>query len=103
MTNADLTTPNDLPSAWRDLIGVLAEALDLPLPSTDQDDENAYHRLLARRVTYVRILLESLASHPSVSINGDPQAVRTHIEQTPIIYTTFDTERARSKRRGGDL
>lgn len=87
-------TPGALPKPVTDLFAAIAEALDAPLPSTDVADERAYHRLIVRRATHVRILLESLSSHPDVSIHRDAADVRGHIEQTPVTYTTFDEQKA---------
>ncbi|MET7779588.1 hypothetical protein ABZU94_29830 [Streptomyces mirabilis] len=88
--------PSDLPEPVTELFAAIAEALDVPLPSTELDDERAANRLLGLRAAYVRHLLESLASHPNVSIHRDAADVRGHIEQTPVTYTTWETEKARA-------
>lgn len=93
-------TPSSLPEPVTDLFAAIADALNLPLPSTNLDDERVYHRLIERRVLHVRILLESLSSHPDVSIHQDAADVRSQIEQTPVTYTTFDDEKAAAKQRG---
>lgn len=93
-------TPSSLPEPVTDLFAAIADALNLPLPSTNLDDERVYHRLIERRALHVRILLESLSSHPDVSIHQDAADVRSQIEQTPVTYTTFDDEKAAAKQRG---
>lgn len=96
----DDVTPNTLPAPVTDLFAAIAEALAVPLPSTDPADEHASYRLLDRRATHVRVLLESLASHPDVSINRDAADVRKHIAQNPVTYTTFDEQKAADQERG---
>ncbi|MEU0035100.1 hypothetical protein [Streptomyces sp. NPDC006333] len=86
--------PSDLPAPVTDLFAAIAEALDVPLPSTERDDERAASKLLDRRVTYVRHFLESLASHPHVSIHRDAADLRAHVADTPVTYTTWETQKA---------
>lgn len=92
--------PSSLPEPVTDLFAAIADALNVPLPSTNLDDERVYHRLIERRALHVRILLESLSGHPDVSIHRDAADVRSQIEQTPVTYTTFDDEKAAAEQRG---
>ncbi|MGW4876569.1 hypothetical protein ACWEPI_08435 [Streptomyces sp. NPDC004262] len=87
-------SPADMPQPVLYLLASIAMALNLPLPSTDPADERAFHRLLERRTTHVRILLESLFSHPDVPLNGDAADVLAYIEQNPVTYRTFDEQKA---------
>lgn len=96
----DRVTPDALPAPVTDLLAAIAEALDLPLPSTEQADEGAYCRLLERRATHVRILLESALDHPHVAIDQDAADVRTHIQKNPVTYTTYDEQKAKAETRG---
>ncbi|MFF2215056.1 hypothetical protein [Streptomyces antibioticus] len=93
--------PADLPQPVLDLFAALAESLNVPLPSTDPDDERAYQRLVEHRVTHVRVLLESVLNHPQVAINRDAADVRACAEQTPVTYRTFAEQQA--ERPGGGL
>ncbi|MBO7938966.1 hypothetical protein JTP77_024020 [Streptomyces sp. S9] len=86
--------PADLPQPVLDLFAARAESLNVPLLSTDPDDERAYSRLMEHRVTHVRVLLESVLNHPQVAINRDAADVRAHAEQTPVTYRTFAEQQA---------
>lgn len=101
-TSDDQVTPDSLPTPVTDLLAAIAEALDLPLPSTDLADEQAYRVLLVLRASHVRILLEAMLDHPHVAIDEDAADVRTHIAQNPVTYTTFDEEKATAETRGED-
>ncbi|MEV8043544.1 hypothetical protein AB0P02_06785 [Streptomyces griseoluteus] len=94
--------PVDLPDPVTDLFAAIGEALNLPIPSTDPADDLAYHVLLVLRSTHVRILLESLVSHPDVSLHRDAADVRAYIEKNPVTYTTFEQQKAAAKRAGED-
>ncbi|NUV60680.1 hypothetical protein [Streptomyces sp. CAI-85] len=92
--------PADLPQPVLDLFAALAESLNVPLPSTDPDDERAYQRLMEHRVTHVRVLLESVLNHPQVAINRDAADVRAYAEQTPVTYRTFAEQQAKGSGEG---
>jgi len=93
-------TPDSLPAPVTELLAAVAEALKLPIPSTDPADGRAYEALLVQRATHVWILLESMLEHPHVAIDKDAADVRTHIERTPVTYTTFDEQKAQAETRG---
>lgn len=84
--------PSSLPPVVTDLLAAVAEALNVPLLSTEVHDERAASRLLDRRATYVRHYLELLRSHPNVSIHRDAADLRAYIADTPVTYTTWETE-----------
>lgn len=96
----DSVTPDSLPAPVTDLLAAIAEALDLPLPSTELADEQAHHVLLRLRVSHVRILLEAMLDHPHVPIDQDAADVRTHIEKNPVAYTTYNEQKAKAETRG---
>ncbi|MFF2385146.1 hypothetical protein [Streptomyces sp. NPDC058108] len=89
--------PSSLPPVVTDLLAAIGEALDVPLPSTEVHDERAASRLLDRRATYVRHYLESLRSHPDVSLHRDAADLRRHIADTPVTYTTWETQKQESQ------
>ncbi|MGM9380318.1 hypothetical protein [Streptomyces antibioticus] len=95
-------TPSSLPTAVTDLFAAIAEALDVPLASTDPDDELARNVLLDLRSSHVRILLESLASHPEVPLDKDAADVRQYTERTPVTYTTWADVKARRAAETGE-
>ncbi|MEU6244802.1 hypothetical protein [Streptomyces sp. NPDC047024] len=86
--------PASLPKPVTDLFAAIAEALDVPLASTDVADGEAADSLLTLRAAHVRILLESLATHPTVSLHRDAADVRAYVERTPVTYRTFDEQKA---------
>ncbi|MFI7406583.1 hypothetical protein ACIBW9_39995 [Streptomyces sp. NPDC049541] len=82
--------PEGLAPAVVDLLTAVVEALDLPLPSIDDRDERAYHRLLERRTTVVRIALSSLLESADQSICGDAAWIRAAVRETPLAYAVFE-------------
>ncbi|MGV9707491.1 hypothetical protein [Streptomyces sp. NPDC003483] len=89
--------PSSLPPVVTDLLAAIGEALDVPLPSTEVHDERAANRLLGLRAAHVRHYLESLASHPDVSLHRDATDLRTYIADTPVTYTTWETQKQESQ------
>ena len=83
-------TSAGLAPAVVDLLTAVEEALDLPLPSLDDRDERAYHRLLERRTTVVRIALASLLESADHGICGDAAWIRAAVEETPLTYAVFE-------------
>jgi hypothetical protein len=88
----DPTTVAALPPAVSDLLAAVVEALTVPLPSTDQADERAYHRLLEQRTTDVRIILGSILDFPDVPIDNDVADLRARIAETPVTYALYEPE-----------
>jgi len=86
------TTVGALPPAVAELLGAVVEALTVPLPSTDQADERAYHRLLEQRTTDVRIILGSIVDYPDVPIDNDAGDVRARTAETPVTYALYEPE-----------
>jgi hypothetical protein len=84
------TTVGALPPAVAELLGAVVEALTVPLPSIDEGDERAYHRLLERRTTDVRIILGSILDYPAVPIDNDADDVRARIADTPVTYGLYE-------------
>lgn len=87
---APTTTVGALPAAVTDLLAAVVEALTVPLPSTEQADERAYHRLLEQRTTDVRIILATLLDYPDVPIDNDADDVRARIAATPVTYALYE-------------
>ncbi|MDX3312085.1 hypothetical protein P1S61_24040 [Streptomyces sp. ME08-AFT2] len=87
---APTTTVGALPGAVSDLLTAVVEALTVPLPSIDEGDERAYHRLLERRTSDVRIILASILDYPDVPIDNDPAAVRARTADTPVAYALYE-------------
>lgn len=86
------TVVGALPAAVSDLLAAVVEALTVPLPSTDQADERAYHRLLEQRTTDVRIILGSIVDYPDVPIDNDASDLRARIADTPVTYALYESE-----------
>jgi hypothetical protein len=78
--------------AVADLLAAVVEALDMPLPSLDDADERAYHRLLERRTSGVRIALEVKLQYLGDDVRGTTDAIRRRTAEEPITYTPFDFE-----------
>ncbi|MEH0584481.1 hypothetical protein QA942_10360 [Streptomyces sp. B21-106] len=87
---APTTTVGALPGAVSDLLTAVIEALTVPLPALDDRAERAYHRLLERRTSDVRIILASILDYPDVPIDNDPAAVRTRTADTPVAYALYE-------------
>ncbi|MGW6462196.1 hypothetical protein ACWF94_40780 [Streptomyces sp. NPDC055078] len=73
-----------------DLIAAVVEALDVPLPSIADADERAYHRLLERRVTDVRVTLAVLLKYPETGVGDNAAYIRTRTAAEPVTYTPFE-------------
>lgn len=86
------TTVAALPPAVTDLLAAVAEALTVPLPTIDEHDERAYHALLIRRTSEVRIILASIVDHPNVPIDNDPDDIRARTAALPVTYALYETE-----------
>lgn len=84
---ADNTT---LPEPVRDLLAAVVEALTVPLPSIDQADERAFHRLLELRTTDVRTTLASILDFPDVPIDKDADSIRARIAALPVTYAVYE-------------
>ncbi|MGW5394741.1 hypothetical protein [Streptomyces sp. NPDC003952] len=75
-------------AAVADLLRAIVEALDVPLPSVADADERVYHRLLERRTSDVRIVLDVM-----LRMGGDPwenaSDIRRRTAEEPVTYTPF--------------
>ncbi|MEU7724010.1 hypothetical protein AB0B78_01940 [Streptomyces sp. NPDC040724] len=79
-------------TAHVDLLDAIVEALDLPLPSIGEADEQLYYRLLERRALAVRIIVQinrTVTRDPSVAAD----AIRTRTAEEPVTYTPFKDEK----------
>lgn len=83
-------TPGVLPVPVRDLFAAIAEALDIPLPSTDDTDERTYRTLLARRTSEVRIHISTMLDYPDVDISRDAIELRARIALMPVTYGLYE-------------
>jgi hypothetical protein len=76
-----------------DLLAAIVEALDVPLPSLDEADERAYHRLMERRLGGLHATLD-VALAPEWRDTIDPAREAAHIRQctaaAPIAYTVWE-------------
>ncbi|ARE77226.1 hypothetical protein B6R96_27525 [Streptomyces sp. Sge12] len=76
-------------TAHTDLLDAIVEALNVPLPSIAQADEQLYYRLLERRALAVRIIVQinrTVTQDPSVAAD----AIRTRTAEEPVTYTPFE-------------
>lgn len=92
--SAPVTALINLPEPVRDLLTAVAEALTVPLPSIDTADERAYHRLLERRTTDVRIYLTTMLDFADVDITRDAAGIRARTAATPVQYALYQPEGA---------
>ncbi|MEU9159055.1 hypothetical protein AB0D29_02035 [Streptomyces sp. NPDC048424] len=79
-------------SAHADLLDAIVEALDLPLPSIEEADEQLYYRLLERRALAVRIIVQinrTVTRDPRVAA----EAIRTRTAEEPVTYTPFEPDK----------
>ncbi|WP_079406207.1 hypothetical protein [Streptomyces sp. 3211] len=70
------------------LLDAIVEALDVPLPSIAEADEQLYYRLLERRALAVRIIVQinrTVTQDPRVAAD----AIRTRTAEEPVTYTPF--------------
>ncbi|MFJ6486268.1 hypothetical protein ACIQK6_40030 [Streptomyces sp. NPDC091682] len=83
---------SDHTEAHVDLLDAIVEALNLPLPSIAEADEQAYYRLLERRALAVRIIVQI-----NRTVTRDPRlaagAIRTRTAEEPITYTPFEPDK----------
>ncbi|MFA3838631.1 hypothetical protein [Streptomyces aureus] len=81
--------PNALSADVVDLIAAVAEALDIPLPATNDADERTYHRLLERRASTVSIALAALLKLRIAGLGDDAEWIRTRVAELPVTYAVF--------------
>ncbi|MFF9339302.1 hypothetical protein ACF1CG_05955 [Streptomyces sp. NPDC014773] len=80
----------DLSGGVTELLTAVMEALDIPLPSNDEDDEDAYHGILDERVAGVRIAVSVLLEGPGLWFLEDTaRYIRERTAQHPVTYTPF--------------
>ncbi|MFH9739185.1 hypothetical protein ACH4MA_15970 [Streptomyces roseolus] len=83
-----------LPGEVTTLLTAVVEALDLPLPSNDEDDEAAHRDLLDERAAGVRIALSVLLERPRLWFLEDTASyIRERTAQHPITYTPYRSDR----------
>ncbi|WP_406420880.1 hypothetical protein [Streptomyces sp. NBC_00842] len=85
---AELTGP------VRDLLAAVAAALDIPLPSIQRGDEQAYHQLLERRTSQVRIDLLALLDEAEPDLVFEAAFLEKHTAAAPVTYTPFEPAKA---------
>ncbi|GGR85705.1 hypothetical protein Snoj_44120 [Streptomyces nojiriensis] len=77
-------------AAVADLLSAIVAALDVPLPALAEADERAYHRILQRRASDVRIVLRVMLRHRG---DGDlwesASEIRHRTAEEPVSYTPF--------------
>ncbi|MFE7427823.1 hypothetical protein [Streptomyces sp. NPDC057545] len=80
-----------LDEAVRDLLAAVVAALDLPLPTIDEADERAHHRLLELRAGDVRVVLEVLARSPYYpgAVTESAAEIRRRTDREPVDYAPF--------------
>jgi hypothetical protein len=78
--------------AVAELLAAVVEALDMPLPSLDDADERAYHRLLERRTAAVRNALAAKLQYLDYGVSDTTNAIRRRTAEEPITYTPYDFE-----------
>jgi hypothetical protein len=83
-----------------DLLSVVREALDVPLPAPGADNERAYQALMERRTTFARCALGSVLEPSSmhrgkrVLSRQDAAWLRRHVANTPVTYCAYEPETA---------
>ncbi|MFF9052475.1 hypothetical protein ACF09Z_15140 [Streptomyces erythrochromogenes] len=83
---------NHTEAAHVDLLEAIVAALNLPLPSIAEADEQLYYELLERRALAVRITLSA-----NRTVSRDPRlaaaTIRRRTAEEPVTYTPFKDER----------
>lgn len=80
----------ELPPEVTELLAAITEALTVPLPTIADADERAYHRLLERRTTDVRIYLATMLDFADVDISVDAVKLRARTADTPVTYGLYE-------------
>ncbi|MEV7372424.1 hypothetical protein AB0O51_16260 [Streptomyces sp. NPDC090301] len=76
------------------LLTAIVEALDVPMPSIREVDEQEHYRVLERRSSDVRIALAVLLRHPgSGALDDAAQDIRHRTAGEPVTYTPFRSSR----------
>ncbi|GGY30558.1 hypothetical protein GCM10010363_08910 [Streptomyces omiyaensis] len=79
------------------MLTAVVEALDLPLPSNDE--EAAHRDLLDERAAGVRIALSVLLERPRLWLLEDTASyIRERTAQHPVTYTPFRSDRTEADR-----
>lgn len=89
----------ELPPVVTELLAAITEALTVPLPAIADADERAYHRLLERRTTDVRIYLATMLDFAGVDISVDAVKLRARTAATPVTYGLYEDEQAKVEER----
>lgn len=75
-----------------DLLSVIRDLADVPLPSLDDTDERAWHTLMLRRLGDLHVVL-SVALAPKWAGTFDPareaEVLRDRLNATPVTYTRY--------------
>ncbi|WP_405543492.1 hypothetical protein OG590_10045 [Streptomyces goshikiensis] len=75
-----------------ELLEAIVDALDLPLPSIAEADEQLYYQLLERRTLAVRITISA-----NRTVSRDPRlaaaTIRRRTAEEPVTYTPFKDEK----------
>ncbi|MFG3347418.1 hypothetical protein ACGF1Z_20385 [Streptomyces sp. NPDC048018] len=73
------------------LLGAIADALDLPVPSICEGDDEKFNRLLIDRATNVWVAVSVLLQDPGSGELKDTTAyIRRHTADKPVTYTPFE-------------
>lgn len=71
------------------LLSAIRDALDLPLPALNSEDESAHHRLMEQRVNIVRCTLHGLLAYSGHLTGASAEDIRVCIAQYPVTYATY--------------
>ncbi|WP_031009323.1 hypothetical protein [Streptomyces sp. NRRL F-5727] len=89
-----MTRLTDLPGEVTTLLTAVVEALDIPLPSNDEDDEAAHYDVLDERAAGVRIALSVLLEGAYYgALKDTTRYIRERTAQHPVTYTPFRSDR----------
>lgn len=81
-----------LPSAVLDLLAVIRDLADVPLPSLDDADERAWHTLMMRRLGDLHVALD-VALDPkwgAFDAADTAKVLRQRLNATPVTYAAYD-------------
>jgi hypothetical protein len=80
--------PNELTPEVRDLLAALAEAMNVPLPGTDDADEREFIRVAHDRTAVARLVLEGVLNDGH-DLAGAAKYVRARTAEVPVTYAPW--------------